>query len=67
LPYNNLYHRPGSQDSITDVSQIINKTKAAQAKSATMIIDGLNLRLNLIVILSVSLGKLAEWAVMPEV
>jgi len=32
LPYNHLYHRLGSQDSNTDASQIINETKAAQAK-----------------------------------
>jgi len=30
------------EDSNTDISQIINKTKAAQAKSAATIIDGLN-------------------------
>jgi len=35
LPYNNLYCSLGSQDSNTDVSQTINETKAAQAKTAT--------------------------------
>jgi len=37
LSYNNLYRSLGSQDSNTDISQIINETKATQAKTAMMI------------------------------
>jgi len=41
MPYNDLYRSLDSQDSNTNVSQII-ETKAAQAKTAKSIIDGLN-------------------------
>ncbi len=37
-----LYHRLESQDSNTDISQLINATKAVQAKTAVTPIDGLN-------------------------
>jgi len=42
MPYNNLYCSLESQDSNTDISQIIDERKAVKAKTAVMIIDELN-------------------------
>jgi len=61
LPYNNLYRSLGSQDSDTNISQVINETKAAQAKTA-MIIEWLNYWASRI--LSVSLGQLTGVIIM---
>jgi len=40
MPYNNLYRSLESQD--TDLTQILNGTKAVKANTAVRIIDGVN-------------------------